>query len=190
MTNLLIPGSLGALAKETGKPLAESFLSADAIVLVDVSGSMADQIRAPEGNWQSRYERACQELERLQRTLPGKIAVVEFSSQPAFCWSGRPAFQMGGTDMAEALRFVQPADGCGLTFVLISDGMPDDAGETLQVARQFTDAIQCIYIGESDGDAGAAFLRRLAAATGGKASTNRVPELASAIAGLLPGKAA
>lgn len=188
MSNL-VTGSLGAIAKESGKSLAESFMSADAIVLVDVSGSMSDTIRAPGGGYHSRYQAACLELEKLQRTLPGRIAVVEFSSGPAFCWSGRPSFQMGGTDMAEALRFIKPADGCGMTIVLISDGMPDDAGETLSVARGFTTKIDTIFIG-NEGEEGAAFLRRLAAATGGSASVNTVPELAAAIKGLLPGKAA
>lgn len=189
MTTALIPGSLAAVAKQDGKPLAESFLAADAIVLVDVSGSMADQIRMPEGGYQSRYERACIELAKLQQSLPGKVAVVEFSSESAFCWSGRPSFQMGGTDMAEALRFIKPADGCGMTFVLISDGMPDDERETLKIAKTFETPIQTIFIGP-EGEQGATFLARLAVATGGKASVNEVPQLAQTIAGLLPGKAA
>lgn len=180
MSNI-VRGSLAALASEQGKSLAESFLSADAIVLVDVSGSMAD---AGGGGGRSRYEAACAELERLQRTLPGRIAVVEFSSAPAFCWSGRPGFQGGGTDMAEALRFIKPADGCGMTLILISDGEPDDAAETLAVARGFSDSIQTIYIGP-EGGRGATFLRRLASLTGGQHSVNKVPELAAKIAGLL-----
>lgn len=189
MNTYLVKGSLGAVAKESGKPLAESFLAADAIVLVDVSGSMSDTIKAPEGGYKSRYELACLELQKLQATLPGKIAVVEFSGRPAFCWSGRPSFQQGGTDMAEALRFIQPADGCGMTIVLISDGMPDDERETLQVARQFETKIDTVFVGP-EGEPGAAFLRKLSAATGGSASVNSVAELSTAIKGLLPGKAA
>jgi hypothetical protein len=200
MSNI-IPGSLAAIAAQEGQSLAESFLSADAIVLVDVSGSMgARDVDGPplRASWdegihatsgRTRYEAACDELTKLQATLPGKIAVVAFSTTPAFCWSGRPRFECGGTDMAAALRFIQPADGCGMTLILISDGYPDNADETLRIARQFASPITTIYIGPK-GERGEEFLRKLAAATGGQTSVNSVPELSAKIAGLLEARAA
>jgi hypothetical protein len=192
MSNI-IPGSLAAIAAQEGQSLAESFLSADAIVLVDVSGSMGardvDGYERERSYGRTRYEAACDELTKLQATLPGKIAVVAFSTTPAFCWSGRPPFESGGTDMVAALRFIQPADGCGMTLILISDGYPDDADETLRVARQFTSPITTIYIGPK-GERGEEFLRKLAAATGGQTSVNSVPELSAKIAGLLEARAA
>lgn len=183
MSKALIPGSLKAVAQQAGQSLAESFLSADAIVIVDVSASMAAQDLGPDDT-RSRYRAACDELARLQATLPGKIAVVAFSDSVMFCWDGKPPFLKGGTDMAEALEFIYPADGTGMTLVLISDGWPRVPDRVLSIAKRFTSPIQTIFIGP-EGDEGADFLRRLAALTGGQASVNKVPELAAKIAGLL-----
>ena len=182
MTRALVPGSLGAVAERDGKSLAETFLSADAIVIVDTSGSM-DEHDARGGR--SRYGVACEELGRLQRDLPGKIAVVAFSSWVQFEPSGVPAFMGGGTEMAEALRFVKPADGC-VRFILVSDGQPDNEAETLQVARTFESKIDTIYIGPEDNRSGADFLRRLAAATGGRhVLAEKADELAERVETLL-----
>ncbi len=72
--------------------------------------------------------------------------------------------------MARALQFVQPADGTGIRFILISDGLPDDAEATLRVARTFESHIDTIYIGPETGfdSHGREFLKRLAEATGGQ----------------------
>lgn len=187
MSMSIVPGSLKAVATQTGQSLAESFMSADALILVDVSGSMSHCDVAPNDK-RSRYQAACDELARLQATLPGKIAVVAFSDNVMFCWDGKPPFLKGGTDMDEALEFIYPADGTGMTLILISDGWPADPEHTLRVAKRFTSPIQTIFIGP-EGDEGAEFLRRLAALTGGQSSVNRVPELAAKIAGLLGARA-
>jgi hypothetical protein len=201
MSNI-VKGSLAAIAQQEGQSLAESFLSADLVVLVDTSGTMsARDVDGPPatdtferyfggGSSRSRFEAACDELATLQAQHPGKVAVVGFSSRAQFCWGGRPPFDGDGTDMAEALRFIRPADGTGMTIVLISDGLPNDADETLAVARTFASPIMTIYIGPA-GERGEAFLRKLASLTGGQHSTNKVPELSAHIAGLLgSGKAA
>jgi hypothetical protein len=180
----LVPGSLGAVAEREGKSLAETFLSADAVVVVDTSGSM-EECDARGGK--SRYDVACEELRRLQRDLPGKIAVIAFSSWVQFEPSGVPTLLCGGTDMAEALRFVHPADGC-VKFILISDGAPDSEAATLAVAKTFTSKVDTIYIGPEDDRSGADFLRRLAAATGGKSVTaEKASELAARVETLLLG---
>lgn len=199
MTKSIVPGSLAAVAKAEGQSLAESFMQADAIVIVDVSGSMdARDVDAPGKytGWEdgplpgrSRYTAACQELEKLQASIPGRVAVVAFSSTVQFVWGGHPPFLGGGTDMAEALRFVKPADGCGMRLVLISDGEPNDPDETMQVAKAFQSPIDTVYIGP-EGGRGAAFLKQLSAAAGGTSATKQIPQLAAHIAGLLGGKAA
>lgn len=182
MTTALVPGSLGAVAERDGKSLAETFLSADAIVVVDTSGSM-EEMDARGGK--SRYDVACEELRRLQRDLPGKIAVIAFSSWVQFEPSGVPTFLSGGTNLAEALRFVKPADGC-VKFVVISDGYPDNETEAVQVARTFESKIDTVYVGPEDERSGADFLKRLAASTGGRnVVAEKAIELAETVETLL-----
>lgn len=165
MNTALIPGSLAAVARHDNMSLAESFMSVDVLLLVDTSGSMA--ATDASGN-RSRYQAACDELARLQNDLPGKVGVVSFSDGTVFCPSGVPAAQMGGTDMAGALRFAKQADDTGIRIVLISDGHPDDADETLKVAKTFTSHIDTIYIGPEGLDSGRLFLQRLADCMGGQ----------------------
>jgi hypothetical protein len=178
----IVPGSLAAIAQRDGATLAESFLSAEAIILIDMSGSMAVS-DAPAGAryelgapMRTRYDAAEDELRRLQAQLPGKVAVVAFSSTVEFVPGGVPPRLGGGTDMAGALRFVRPADGTGTRIILISDGEPDSESETLAVAGQFETQIDCIYIGQ-EGDRGQHFLKRLADATGGRAFKSNQPGL-------------
>jgi hypothetical protein len=202
MTNI-VKGSLAAVAKQEGQSLAESFMSADAIVIVDVSGSMGacDVDPAPtmarvswdgptpQSKRRTRFEAACEELATLQASIPGKVAVVAFSDDVRFVWGGKPPFMSGGTDMAAALQFVEPADGCGMRLVLISDGEPNDPAATLTVARGFTSPIDTVFVGP-EGGRGAAFLRQLSSLAGGQSATKTIPQLAAHIAGLISEKAA
>jgi len=175
MSNALVPGSLAAVTRRENITLAESFLSADAILLVDMSGSMG-MCDAPGGR--SRYDAAEQELRDLQATMPGKIAVVAFSDGAEFCPGGVPRRMGGGTNMAAALRFVKPADGL-VQIILISDGWPDSESKTLEVARTFKHKIDTVFIGPETGPdaSGREFLRRLAAATGGQSIKSAKPGL-------------
>lgn len=174
MNTALVPGSLQAIAKQQNQSIAETFLSADAIILVDVSGSMTG----------SPFDQACAELRTLQADLPGKVAVVAFSDSPEFAPSGRPRFSSGGTDLARALAFVHVADGCDVRFIVISDGYPNDPEATLREARKFTSKIDTVFIGR-EGDPGAEFLRKLAAASGGQYSKNQVGQIAERVERLL-----
>jgi len=184
MSTSIVPGSLGAMAQRDGISIAESFLSADVIVIVDVSGSMAT--RDSRGG-QQRYEVACQELERLQRDLPGRIAVVAFSSSVQFVPGGQPPFLGGGTDLAGALRFVQVADGC-VRFVVISDGYPDEPERALALASQFRSQIDVVYVGPESDRIGREFLEMLARAAGGRyVVADRAAELAERVETLMLG---
>lgn len=178
MSRAIVPGSLSALSQATNQSLAQSFMSADCILLADMSGSMSMH-DAPGGK--SRYDAAEAEIIRLQKDYPGRIALVSFSDTAVFCPAGIPDRLGGGTDMAKALRFILPADDTGMRLILISDGQPNNAEETLNVARQFKSAIQTIFVGpELDITGGRKFLEKLAQATGGQSLKSAAPGLLGA----------
>lgn len=162
-----ITGSLLAEAQSTGASLAETFLSCDLIAIVDVSASMS----ALDGrDGRTRYDVACDELARLQAVHPGKIGVIAFSTLPHFCPGGVPPKPSGGTGLAQALDYAHVADGCDIQFIVISDGEPDSEEQALRAAKRYTSRIDTVYVGPEGGD-GQAFLRRLAAASGGQGVT-------------------
>lgn len=181
--NTIVPGSLADLMRQNNTSIAESFLNVDVIVIVDVSGSM----NTPDarGN-QKRYEVACQELAKLQRDIPGKIAIVAFSDRAEFVPGGIPPYIGAGTNLAGALQFVKVADGL-VKFIVISDGQPDDDTKALTIARQFKSKIDVVYVGpEDDFGGGRRFLEKLAAASGGQFTTSdRAHELADKVERLL-----
>jgi hypothetical protein len=187
MNSQLVYGSLADIAQREKKALAQTFLSVDALVMVDTSGSMG----APDGlNGRTRYDLACEQLIRLQRGLPGKVGVIAWASHVAFCPSGVPSFFMSGTDLAGVLRFVKPADGTSIKLILISDGEPDNEEEALKLAASFQSSIQTIYIGPEglNGQHGREFLRKLAMATGGVSvsqSVQDIPNLSQTVSRLL-----
>ncbi len=186
MSNSIIPGSIGAIATATGKSIAETFVNADLVVIVDTSGSMS--IEDSRGG-RSRYSVACEELANLQASHPGKIAVLAFSDTTIFCPNGKPVYLGGTTDMAESLRFAKIADVPGMQFVLISDGEPNDPNETLRVAKTYQNKISTIYVGPEDRPAGRDFLQKLSREAGGQFVTaDRAKELKASIEKLyLPG---
>jgi hypothetical protein len=181
--NQIVVGSLGAIAQEQGKSIAESFVNADAIIIVDTSSSMGQH---DSRGGKSRYEVACEELKNLQASLPGKLALLSFSDDVIFCPNGIP-FNFGSmTDLAKALKFAKIADlPSGMRFIVISDGEPNDEDEALTVARTYKNKIDTIFVGP-EGSSGQEFLRRLAKASGGQNVTaEKVKELANNIQKLL-----
>lgn len=183
MSNIqLVKGSLGAIAQQNNQSIAETFVNADVVILVDTSGSMC--ACDSRGN-RSRYEVACEELKNLQASLPGKLALISFSDDCLFCPNGIPFNYEGGTKLAQALKFAKVADVTGIRFIVISDGQPDSEEEALKVARTFKAKIDTIYVGPEGGD-GQAFLKRLAKASGGQGVTaDRVKELSANVQRLL-----
>lgn len=160
----LVKGSLGAIAKQSGRSLAQTFISCDVVVIVDTSGSMGTH-DSRGGN--SRYDQACYELATLQGDLPGKIGVISFADKVVFCPNGTPLNLGGMTDLAAALRFAKVADvPGGMRFIVISDGEPSNEAEALKIAKTYSNRIDTIYCGPENGE-GLAFLKRLAAASGG-----------------------
>jgi Mg-chelatase subunit ChlD len=174
----LVVGSIADVAAKSGTSLAETFINCDAVVLIDVSGSMD----APDSrDRRTRYDVALEELAALQQALPGKIAVIAFSSWPVFVPGGQPPFLAGGTDLAAALQFAKVADvpSGDMRFFIISDGEPDSRDVALAVARTYHNRIDTIYVGPESYPLGRAFLQQLATASGGQSVTaDRVQELA------------
>jgi len=174
MSTQLVYGSLQDIANRSGRPIAETFLSVDALVMVDTSGSMDS---ADCENNRTRYDLACEQLIRLQRDLPGKVGVISWSSHAIFDSGGVPTFLMGGTDLAGVLKFVKPADNTSIKLILISDGEPDDELKALALASQFKSKIDCIFVGP-EGSPGRFFLQKLASLTGGQSVSQSVKDIA------------
>lgn len=178
----IISGSLAEQAKAKNQPLAETFIGADVIVIVDTSGSMA---AFDNGNTASRYERACSELAKIQNDMPGKIAVLSFSDDVMFCPSGKPWDFSATTRLDRALAFARVADVADMKFIVISDGQPDDEQGALNEARKYKNKIDTIFIGK-EGDEGQRFLAKLAQASGGTVAKDfSAAKLETTIRGLL-----
>lgn len=184
MSQALVYGSLQDVAQRRNKPVAETFLEVDVLILVDTSYSM-DEHDCPGGR--RRYDLACEEMIRLQRDLPGKVGIISWNSNALFCAGGVPSTPYGSTNLTGALEFVKPVDGTSIKLILISDGEPDRAEPALDLAKTFKSKIDCIYIGPEAGD-GRDFLRRLAVATGGQSVSQSIKDivnLSTTVKGLL-----
>lgn len=161
------PGSLEAMADQSNLPMEEVFMSVENIILMDCSSSM--DTRDCEGN-QTRWQVAKIELETLQKQLPGKIALICFNNEPVFCPTGIPVKASGGTQLYDALKYIEPADGTDIGFYLISDGEPFSENTCIELAKKFETPINCIFVGSKhESYSGMEFLNKLAAATRGKA---------------------
>lgn len=183
--NAVVIGSLSDVAVRQGATIAESFIGAEAVILVDVSASMSEH---DSRNGLSRYDVALEELAALQRDLPGKIAVIAFSDYALFIPGGQPPFMATNTNVATALQFAKVADVPGIRFFLISDGEPDNAAEALAVARTFKARIDTIFVGPEWAPHGRRFLQDLAAVANGQSVTaERVQALAAKTETLLLG---
>lgn len=184
--DIILSGSVADVAQREGRDIAESFLAVDAVIIVDVSYSM--NTRDSRGG-RRRYDVALEELQTLQQHLPGKLAVVAFSDTVQFCPGGQPPFLGGGTNLAEALRFCRVADTIpGMRFVVVSDGEPNNEPAALEVARDYANRIDTVFVGPERDPRGQDFLRRLAQISGGQPVTaDRVMQLADKVTTLLLG---
>lgn len=160
MRSLAVRGSIASAADAGNITIEEAFLKCDVVAMVDVSGSMAND---------HKFRDACEALERIQDRYPGRVAVLQFSATVRFRPDGKLDFEGMGTQMDDVLEFARAADVPGMTFILVSDGYPNDDDAALRVARQYTQPIHTVYIGP-EGDEGEKFLRRLSSMTGGKSS--------------------
>jgi hypothetical protein len=182
-TELTVKGSIAESQRRKGLSFSEAFVTVDSIILVDVSGSMSTNDVNAEDGIQSRFHEANRQLKKLQAKMPGKLAVVEFSDDAVFCPDGQLTGVKGGTDLLGALRFVSPAAGTGIKFVIVSDGLPDDEFSTLTYATQMREKLNCIHVGSDR--RGKEFMERLASVSGGQALESEVQLLSDNIQKLL-----
>jgi len=166
----VVPGSLLDAAQRNNTSLAESFLSCDALVIVDSSASMTNRDASSD---RTRHQAARDELRTLQSSLPGRVGIIVFSSTVQFVPGGDYPELNGGTDLAQTLQFVKVADDCGIKIIVVSDGDPDDRQKALAIACTFKTRIDAIYIGPERERSGRDFLRQLCEATGGKFTTSK-----------------
>lgn len=164
----IVQGSLSQISQQTGRSIAQSFLSARMVIIFDSSGSMA-QHDGRGGN--SRYEVALEELTALQKNNPGEIAVIAFSDTVEFVPGGWPPYMGGGTNLTDALQFAKRADVPDMQFTVISDGEPDDELSALGIASTYKARINAVYVGPESYPYGRDFLQRLAASSGGQYAT-------------------
>ena len=162
----IVIGSLSAVARQSGRSVAESFIGCDVVIICDVSGSMATE---DARGGKSRYEVALEELAKLQARMPGKLAIIAFSDRAFFMPGGQLPPIGSNTDLAAALRLAKIADVGGMRFTIISDGMPDSEEEAMVIVRTFKNRIDTIFVGpEDDYEGGREFLTQLAQASGGQ----------------------
>lgn len=179
----IVTGSIADVAKRSGQSLAQTFVNAECVILVDTSGSMG---AADSRGGRTRYDVACEELAALQGAMPGRIAVLSFANETMFCPDGKPWNQNGGTDLAGALKFAKVADVPGIRFIVISDGEPDNAPLALLEAAKYKSRIDVIYVGPESLPAGREFLTKLAQTSGGQVVTaDRAKALADSAKRLL-----
>ena len=168
-------GSVMDKSKELGITLEEAIMSAEAVIIVDVSGSMGayvDENAIVKHNntnsiSQTRYDLAVKALEHYQLQMDGKILVVAFSSFTIFCPNGYPKYIGGDTNMSGALEFCHVADKIpDMNFILISDGKPNNEALTLAQAQRYQNKIHTVFIGDKSWG-GEEFLKKLSDLTGG-----------------------
>lgn len=164
MSKAIVRGSLLDVTHNTGQSIAESFFNADVLILLDNSGSMG--VMDAPGKI-SRRQAAENELRRLQKKYPGKIALVCFADDVIPSPSGMIIPCGATTDMSAALRYALQFDDIGMKIILVTDGAPNSTYNTIEVAKKFKSQIDAIYIGPEDG-LGLDFLNRLMGVTGGK----------------------
>lgn len=186
--SLAVRGSLADLAEHKSTRIANVFMDADHIIIIDVSGSMSS--RDVRGGEMTRYDAACKELTKLQANYQGRFAVFGFSDDVAIFPGGIPQQNLGtGTDLTKALEYLYDLDGTGVTFDLISDGEPDDERSALDQARRYSTKINTIYIGPTNGyyNAAIAFMDKIATLSGGQSSVNDASGIGNVVIGLLKG---
>jgi len=125
------------------------------VLLLDVSGSMAERVGEKR------------KIDHLREAVKPytSLRMVSFSGRT---WEMCIPEPQSNTDLAGAFSYLkasQPKE-----VILVSDGLPDSPEAGLAEAKALGCPVNVIYIGQG-GDTGEAFMRRLAAETGGREIT-------------------
>ena len=171
--NSIVKGSLSDISVSQNISLAESFLNCEALILLDLSGSM-ESADTPTG--ETRRKVATEHLIKLQKSHGGKVALFSFADYIVPCPSGLPQDCGGSTNLHKALEYLKQYDDAGMKIIVISDGSPNDPEKCLKIASTFVNRIDVIFVGsETDYDRGRKFLEELARVTGGKSVKSDAP---------------
>jgi Mg-chelatase subunit ChlD len=159
------------------------------LLLVDVSGSMNDRIRAGG----RKIDALREVVKTLRETHPVPVAAFGLDS---FANNGTTVLMVdvvpepqSQTPLHTAIAFGK--DKGATHLVVVTDGFPDSESLAFEAAARFGGTIDVFYIGDG-GDSGAQFTKELARRTGGTANVTDLgddasqKQLTSAIAGLLP----
>lgn len=131
--------------------------AADTVFVLDVSGSMNELVDDKT------------KIHHLREVMADYPAAEKTIFSTTVGTGSLPNRAGGSTAMHKAFKHLQ----MGRRFkkiVLISDGIPDAPDEALREAKALGQPINIIYIGPG-GDEGEAFMKRLAAETGGQQAT-------------------
>jgi len=164
-------GSIFDVASTSGIKPEEVLTDADVVVMLDLSSSMSHR----QANGVTRFDKAKDALADIQKAFPGRCVLITFADRARMELGGVPSRPSGMTNVYAALEVAKQFDGLDTKFYLISDGEPNCTSkeEIFAAAEEFTDPINCIFIGEDHDRAGQQFMSQLAALTGGK-NTGRV----------------
>ena len=190
MADAIVTGSMAEVQAHGGYGLAKSWLKVQAVLVVDVSSSMDTK---DAGNFERRVDVARREVAKLQKRMPGRLALVPFDHDAGWNPSGALPEPAGSTNVAGALAYVRELLGPGadgIKVVVVSDGEPDSPEAAIEEARALRAAgavISTVYCGPDHGY-GKGFLNRLASVGGGElAEAALVKALADAVQKLLTG---
>lgn len=177
-----VQGSINDVAKQKSGGLQQAMAEAEVVVLVDISGSMADY----DGTDKARYERAQEVLDQLQRDYAGKIILASFDYDAEFQFTGRLPLPRGGTNLAGALNFVRDLSEA-YQIILVTDGRPDSPQEALESAKRLASPLNIMFVGAENDVYARDFLDELAKATGGSLSVTKPELIGGGIKGYLHG---
>lgn len=130
------------------------------MLLLDVSGSMAEMVES---------KRKIDHLRNALGNFPD-MRRVSFSQR---VWENEVPDPQQNTDMVAGFRHLQTLSP--KTVILVSDGLPDEPEMAIQEAKYLGVPVNVLYIGVG-GDAGEAFMKRLAQETGGREVTVETAE--------------
>jgi hypothetical protein len=161
------------------------------VVLADVSVSMETADCPTEGTY--GYERRIDALGRAMKRLRGSLTIT-FSDDAKivpfdhFDYGG---YVEGGTVLAPAIELaVECHKRCPFPqprTIIISDGEPEDEGESFRRVKDLPGKVDVIYCGPAHNHKARRFLESLAKEAGGTyAETDATKQLSGIIAGLLP----
>lgn len=168
-TKVPAKGSINDVAARKGQSISEVMADADAIVMIDVSGSMADPVSSMYGSYgynsgPTRWQAANDALASLQQKFEGRIIVIKFDVTADWVLDGNIPAANGSTNLTDALLLAKEFDETGMRFIVISDGEPNSVHEAKRVADSFVDPIDTIYIGPAHGHGGQ-FLKSISTGT-------------------------